>query len=43
MVEEYYRIGWVGGMRGKLVEGGMSPAEWIAGKVGLVGTGGGKE
>jgi hypothetical protein len=30
MVNEYYRIGWVGMMRGKLVEGGTSPAEWLA-------------
>lgn len=35
MVNEYYRIGWVGMMRGKLVEGGTSPAEWLARSLGI--------
>jgi hypothetical protein len=38
MVVEYYRTGWVGMMRGKLHEGGMSPADGLARWIG-VGTG----
>lgn len=39
MVTEYYGTGWVGMMRGRLHEGGMSPADGVAswmgwGKVG---------
>lgn len=35
MVGEYYRVGWVGMMRGALVEHGLSPAEGLASWVGL--------
>lgn len=37
MVEEYYKIGWVGMLRGSLVENGMSPAEGLARWFGLSG------
>lgn len=30
MVDEYYRIGWPGMMRGTLVAEGISPAAWLA-------------
>ena len=35
MVGEYYRVGWVGMMRGALVQNGMSPAEGLARWAGL--------
>ena len=35
MVEEYYRIGWVGMMRGALVENGLSPAEGLGRWLGI--------
>jgi hypothetical protein len=37
MVGEYYRIGWVGMMRGRLQEGGMSPADGLAKWIGWTG------
>jgi len=38
MVGEYYRVGWVGMMRGALVQNGMSPAEGLARWVGVAAT-----
>jgi len=35
MVNEYYAVGWVGMMRGALVQNGMSPAEGLATWFGL--------
>jgi hypothetical protein len=35
MVEEYYRIGWVGMMRGTLVLNGLSPAEGLGRWLGI--------
>lgn len=35
MVEEYYRVGWAGMMRGTLVAEGISPAAWLAYGLGI--------